>query len=255
MAAGELEGEPGVDRAEDGTRAPPRRFAAATRSSCPRSRGRSRARFARARGPRDRPREARRSAPPSGGPARRGRCGPARPVAGSHATTVSRWLVMPIPSRLAPSMPAPAIASAATRRGHLPDLGRVVLDPAGPAGSAARTPSRRGRRSVPRGRRRGTSCRSSPGRSRGSSAARLPSAPTTRERCPRAAARGGRSRGRSVPSRGARGRARTPGRRTRPARRRSSSPSPCRSRERRAPRLGATSPRIARWPEIGAPAR
>ena len=38
------------------------------------------------------------------------------PLAGSQATTVSRWLVIPIPSSRPPSTPAAAIASAATRR-------------------------------------------------------------------------------------------------------------------------------------------
>ena len=38
------------------------------------------------------------------------------PLAGSQATTVSRWFVIPIPRRVEPSIPAAAIASAATRR-------------------------------------------------------------------------------------------------------------------------------------------
>ena len=41
-------------------------------------------------------RRARRSAPRCGGPARRSRCRTARPVVRFQATTVSRWLVMPI---------------------------------------------------------------------------------------------------------------------------------------------------------------
>ena len=38
------------------------------------------------------------------------------PVFGSQATTVSRWLVIPIPFSSAPSTPASAIASTATLR-------------------------------------------------------------------------------------------------------------------------------------------
>ena len=58
----------------------------------------------------------RRSARRCGGPARPAPGGAARRSAGSQATTVSRWLVIPIASSSAPSMPAAAIASAATRR-------------------------------------------------------------------------------------------------------------------------------------------
>jgi hypothetical protein len=37
------------------------------------------------------------------------------PLSGSQATTVSRWLLMPIASSSPPSTPASAIAAAATR--------------------------------------------------------------------------------------------------------------------------------------------
>ena len=56
---------------------------------------------------------------------------------------------------------------------HLPDLVRVVLDPPRAREVLAGTRCRRGRGSCRRGRRRGRSCRSSPGRSRGSSGASL----------------------------------------------------------------------------------
>ena len=58
----------------------------------------------------------RRSARRCGGPARPAPGGSARRVAGSQATTVSRWLVIPIASSSAPWMPASTIASTATRR-------------------------------------------------------------------------------------------------------------------------------------------
>ncbi len=110
----------------------------------------------------------RRSARRCGGPARPAPGGSARRVAGSQATTVSRWLVMPIASSSPPWMPASTIASTATRRRHLPDFSGVVLDPAGPrevllelrVGAAGDLSARR--------RRRGRSSPSSPGRSRGS---------------------------------------------------------------------------------------
>ena len=104
-AAGELEGEPGVDRPEaHASRSRPvararRRSRAATRSSCRRSRGRSRARCARARAPRS---PCSRSS--SQRAAVRRSCQTiarwsGSPVRSSQATTVSRWLVMPIAPR------------------------------------------------------------------------------------------------------------------------------------------------------------
>ena len=90
------------------------------------------------------------------------------PLAGSQATTVSRWLAIPIPSSC-----AAVDAGGGDRLGgdpprHRPDLGGVVLDPARPrevllelrvgaAGDPALARRRRGRWS-----------RSFPGRSRGS---------------------------------------------------------------------------------------
>ena len=185
MVAGELEGEPGVDRAEDARRRAParRRFEqpldlraekygsstspvrSRTSASWPASRSSSQRAAVR--------RSCQTSAWWSGSPCR-----------GSHTTTVSRWLVMPIAVELAAVDAGVVERLARDRARHLPDLGRVVLDPAGPrevlvelaVGAAGELRLAR--------RRRGTSCRSCPGRSRGSSAPRLPSAPTTRERSP-----------------------------------------------------------------------
>ena len=110
------------------------------------------------------------------GAARRRCAGPARPAPGAAARPCRRvpgddgLALVGDPDRVevAALMPASTIASTATRRRHLPDFGRVVLDPArlrevllelrvGAAGDPR-----------PRGRRRGRSCPSSPGRSRGS---------------------------------------------------------------------------------------
>ena len=120
VLAGELEDQPGVDRPEDGAarlapaRAARRRWPAATRSSCPRSRGRAPARCARAPAARGRPRAARRSAPRCGGPARRARGAAARRCRGSHTQTVSRWLVIPTASSSPGPTPASSSASPAT---------------------------------------------------------------------------------------------------------------------------------------------
>ena len=56
----------------------------------------------------------------------------ARPLARSQSSVVSRWLVIPIASRSAAPAPASSRAAAAAREHALPDLLRVVLDPAGP---------------------------------------------------------------------------------------------------------------------------
>ena len=102
-AAGELEDEPGVDRAEP--------HAVAARSRRPSTFSSSHSIFVaekygsstrpvRSRtSPRGPPRAARRSAPRCGGPARRSRGAAARRCARSQATTVSRWFVMPIAAR------------------------------------------------------------------------------------------------------------------------------------------------------------
>ena len=66
------------------------------------------------------------------------------PVAGSQTQTVSRWLVMPDRRSSPARTPASSSASPATALRDVPDLRRVVLDPARAAGSAARTRGRRG---------------------------------------------------------------------------------------------------------------
>ena len=95
------------------------------------------------------------------------------PLAGSQATTVSRWLAIPIAVELGALDPGGGDRLGGDPPRHLPDLAGVVLDPARAAGSAARTRSRRGRRSALARRRRGRWSRSFPGRSRGSSAVSL----------------------------------------------------------------------------------
>ena len=95
-------------------------------------------------------RAARRSAPRCGGPATRSRGAAARRSRGSHTHTVSRWLVMPTASSSPGSTPGVVERLARDRVRDLPDLARVVLDPARAAGSAARTRGRRARSARPR---------------------------------------------------------------------------------------------------------
>ena len=122
---------------------------AATRSSCPRSTGRGRGRCARARAcswPASRSSSqraaVRRSCQTSA------RCS-GSPVAGSQATTVSRWLVIPIAVELAG--PHAGVVERLARDGarDVPDLGGVVLDPARLREVLRRTRGRRGRASSP----------------------------------------------------------------------------------------------------------
>ena len=86
------------------------------------------------------------------------------PVDGSQQTTVSRWLVMPTASSSPGSTPGVVERLAGDRVRDVPDLGRVVLDPArlrevlGELAVGAADAAR------PAGRRRGRSCRSCPGR-------------------------------------------------------------------------------------------
>ena len=54
------------------------------------------------------------------------------PVAGSQATTVSRWLVIPIAVELGPLDAGVDDRLDRDAPGHVPDLGGVVLDPARP---------------------------------------------------------------------------------------------------------------------------
>ena len=104
-----------------------------------------------------------------GGPARPARGGSARRSSGSQATTVSRWLVIPIAVQLgALDRRRRRSPRAATRRVTSQISVGVVLDPARPrevllelrVGAPGDPPLAR--------RRRGRWCRSSPGRSRGS---------------------------------------------------------------------------------------
>ena len=86
--------------------------------------------------PRARPRAAPRTHPPCAGPARRWRCGSARPVARSQTTVVSRWLEMPMATMFAAA--AGLRQRLARGRQHrAPDLLGVVLDPARARESAA----------------------------------------------------------------------------------------------------------------------
>ena len=66
-----------------------------------------------------------------GGPARRSRGEAARRVEGSQTQTVSRWLVMPTALKLTLAHAGVGERLAGDRLGHLPDLARIVLDPAG----------------------------------------------------------------------------------------------------------------------------
>ena len=191
MAAGELEDQPRVDRAEDGVRA----AASTLRSSHsilvagevgvedePGALADQR--------PRARPRAARRSAPRCAGPARRARCGPARRCRGSQATTVSRWLVIPIASRLPASALASASACEATRLVTSQISFASCSTQPGPREVLARTRCRRARESVPRRRRPGRWSRSFPGRSRGSRGGNAIARSTTRARSRAAGRRG-----------------------------------------------------------------
>ena len=135
-AARELPDEPGIDRAERELarlappRARPARCRVSTRAWCRKNRRRAPARSSPSRAPRGRAPSARRRRPPCAGPARRSRCRPARPVARSHTTVVSRWLVMPIAATSRALMPGARDGLARDRDLRRPDLLRVVLDPA-----------------------------------------------------------------------------------------------------------------------------
>ena len=134
MAAGELEDQPRVDRAEHRRgRAPPRTLRRSHSILVPEKYGSS-----------TRPGAladellvalgAKLVAAIGGAPVlpNERACGSARRVPGSQATTVSRWLVMPIASS------SGALDAGVDDRldrdaaGDVPDLGRVVLDPARP---------------------------------------------------------------------------------------------------------------------------
>ena len=71
------------------------------------------------------------------------------PVFGSQATTVSRWLVIPIAFEVGPRDLRRRRARRGHLPGHIPDLVRHRARPSPGAGSAARTRCRRGRRSCP----------------------------------------------------------------------------------------------------------
>ena len=124
VLAGELEDQPRVDRAEQGVARRPRPSSAASGTWCRRSRRRARARCARgtsARGPASRSSSQR--------PAVRRSCQTiarcsGSPLSRSQATAVSRWLVMPMPSRSSPVDAGVLERLVADPLGHLPDLAR-----------------------------------------------------------------------------------------------------------------------------------
>ena len=107
-----------------------------------RSTGRARGRWWRARAARSPPRAARRSGPRCAGPATRWRGAAARPVRRSHATTVSRWSVMPMAAIGSSSRPASSAsvawtavqisaASCSTQPGLREVLGELAVGEAG----------------------------------------------------------------------------------------------------------------------------
>ena len=240
VSTGELEDEPGVDRPEGRARAPPRRFVEAIRSWWPRSRGRSRAPCAPAPAARARPLSARRSAPPCGDPARRAHGGSARRSAGPRRPpSRAGWRFRSPPGRR-PGSPRRRSPPTATPPRHLPDLARVMLDPAGlrkvlfelrigasgdPAVAVEDEAGGPGRALVDGEDQRAPSLDASWRH--------------TRARSPRAGGRGAGSRRRSARLPGARGRARPRAGGSRRAPRRSSSPAPSRSPGRTARRPAA----------------
>ena len=133
-AAGQIPGEPALDRAggELAALRPARalrdRCRAARRASWPRSTAGSAGRCARARGPRLRRRRARRTGRRCACPARRSRSRSGRPVARSQTTIVSRWFVIPTPATRLGSTSASTVAGAGGDR--LEQLERIVLDEA-----------------------------------------------------------------------------------------------------------------------------
>ena len=138
MLAGELEDQPRVDRPEHRpsrrapARAGPRRCSS---SHCdlraPRSTGRAPGRCARARAARARPRAAPRSARRCGGPATRSRCAAARPSRDPTRTPSRAGWRSPPPTSSPARTPGVGERLARDRLRDLPDLARVVLDPAG----------------------------------------------------------------------------------------------------------------------------
>ena len=118
------------------------------------------------------------------------------PDSGSHTQTVSRWFVMPIACSSPSPAPASSSASSATARvtsqisaascSTQPGSREVLVE------LAVRPTRRAGRRR----RRRGTSCRSCPGRSRGSRGASYPEPWASANGRPRKQAGTGRSRSR-----------------------------------------------------------
>ena len=160
--AGEVPQDPRVDGAERevGRRRRRRPRRAATRAWWPRSRGRARARCAPAPAARRRRRAARRSGPRCGGPATRWRGGGADRCARSHTTTVSRWLVMPMPTTVSPSSAGDHLAEGVLHRRARCRRGRARPNRA--AGSAGGTRGRRRRGSRRRRRPRPCARRSCP---------------------------------------------------------------------------------------------
>ena len=130
-----LNDQPALHRADAQIRRPPRAAAAiraSPRRSCsPRNRDRAAARSSPAPPPRAPPPSAPRRARPSAGPARRSPAPAPRRSAGDQKTIVSRWLVIPIPA-IRPAPPACLDHLPGAGEARLPDLLRVMLDPAVP---------------------------------------------------------------------------------------------------------------------------
>ena len=122
---------------------------------------------------------------------------PALPVARSHSTVVSRWLVMPIAGDVGAELARRRARCAAGRDDVAPDLLRVVLDPAGLRIMLRQLAAAPGRAAGPRRRTRWRACWWCPGRWRGCRwrETRSCDAPRIRRRSGRGAPRSGRATG------------------------------------------------------------
>ena len=135
-AAREVPDEPGVHVAEQqvarvgASRPRRRRCRGSSGSSGRRSRSRAAARPSPGSGPGRRPSSTRRPACRCACPARRARCGSARPSSGPTRRAVSRWLVMPDARDVVGARAGRLHRLVDDLLGARPDLRRVVLDPA-----------------------------------------------------------------------------------------------------------------------------
>ena len=164
-AAGQLPEQPRVDRAErEPAPRAPRLARGSTRASSRRSTDRASGRCARG----SRRPAARGTARRCAGPATRSRGCTGSPVARSQTIVVSRWFAIPIASSVGGATPASVERGLGRAPDARPELLRILLDPARPRRRDARRAHSRGPRPRARRRRRGTSCRSFPGRRRGS---------------------------------------------------------------------------------------